>query len=203
MTSTNYDFLLKLLVIGDSGVGKSCILVRFSDNYYTESYISTIGVDFKIRTIVIDGKTIKLQIWDTAGQDRYRTITPSYYRGSNGIVMVYDVTDGITFSNIKYWVTEANKYVSDTVPRMLIGNKCDQINKRKISYEEARQFADNQDMLFFETSAKDATNVESAFTNITNRILQKISKEPVSQTRNSNTPSVTFKPSKEIFSCFC
>uniref|UniRef100_A0A3B4XGM9 RAB1A, member RAS oncogene family a n=1 Tax=Seriola lalandi dorsalis TaxID=1841481 RepID=A0A3B4XGM9_SERLL len=97
---SSFDYLFKLLLIGDSGVGKSCLLLRFADDTYTESYISTIGVDFKIRTIELDGKTIKLQIWDTAGQERFRTITSSYYRGAHGIIVVYDVTDQVSTHNL-------------------------------------------------------------------------------------------------------
>ena len=100
--------MFKLLLIGDSGVGKSCLLLRFADDTYTESYISTIGVDFKIRTIELDGKTIKLQIWDTAGQERFRTITSSYYRGAHGIIIVYDVTDRDSFDSVKYWMQEVD-----------------------------------------------------------------------------------------------
>merc|ERR1712159_656276 len=99
-----YDYLFKLLLIGDSGVGKSCLLFRFADDTYQESYISTIGVDFKIRTVELEGKTIKLQIWDTAGQERFRTITSSYYRGAHGIIVVYDVTDQESFNNVKTWL---------------------------------------------------------------------------------------------------
>merc|ERR1711981_738989 len=105
MEAREYDYLFKLLLIGDSGVGKSCLLLRFADDTYAESYISTIGVDFKIRTIQLEGKTIKLQIWDTAGQERFRTIS-SCYRGAHGIIVVYDITDGDSFANVKQWLEE-------------------------------------------------------------------------------------------------
>merc|ERR1711963_182576 len=158
-----YDYLFKLLLIGDSGVGKSCLLLRFADDTYTESYISTIGVDFKIRTIELDGKTIKLQIWDTAGQERFRTITSSYYRGAHGIIVVYDVTDQESFNNVKQWLQEIDRYARENVNKLLVGNKCDLTNKKVVDYTSAKEYADQLGIPFLETSAKNATNVEQAF----------------------------------------
>jgi len=158
-----YDYLFKLLLIGDSGVGKSCLLLRFADDTYTESYISTIGVDFKIRTIDLDGKTVKLQIWDTAGQERFRTITSSYYRGAHGIIIVYDVTDKESFNNVKHWISEIDKYAADGVNKLLVGNKCDLASKKVVAYDEAKELADSLGVRFMETSAKNAHNVEQAF----------------------------------------
>ena len=122
-----YDFLFKLLLIGDSGVGKSCLLLRFADDTYTESYISTIGVDFKIRTIELEGKTVKLQIWDTAGQERFRTITSSYYRGAQGIILVYDVANRESFDALPKWFAELETYVSSSVVKIIVGNKVDKV----------------------------------------------------------------------------
>lgn len=158
-----YDFLFKLLLIGDSGVGKSCLLLRFADDTYTESYISTIGVDFKIRTIELDGKTVKLQIWDTAGQERFRTITSSYYRGAHGIIVVYDITDLESFTNVKQWLQEIDRYASENVNKLLVGNKCDLTSKKAVDYASAKDYADQLGIPFLETSAKNATNVEQAF----------------------------------------
>jgi len=162
MAATEYDYLFKLLLIGDSGVGKSCLLLRFADHTYTDSYISTIGVDFKIRTIELDGKTIKLQIWDTAGQERFRTITSSYYRGAHGIIVVYDVTDQESFTNVKQWLNEIERYASHDVQKLLVGNKCDLTSKKAVTQETAKAFAEKVEMPFLETSAKAATNVEKA-----------------------------------------
>ncbi|CAF4798656.1 ras-related protein Rab-1A [Pieris napi] len=158
-----YDYLFKLLLIGDSGVGKSCLLLRFADDTYTESYISTIGVDFKIRTVELDGKTIKLQIWDTAGQERFRTITSSYYRGAHGIIIVYDCTDQDSFSNVKQWLEEIDRYACDNVNKLLVGNKCDLTTKKAVDYTTANQYAEQLGIPFLETSAKNSTNVEQAF----------------------------------------
>jgi len=158
-----YDYLFKLLLIGDSGVGKSCLLLRFADDTYTESYISTIGVDFKIRTIELNGKTIKLQIWDTAGQERFRTITSSYYRGAHGIIVVYDITDQVSFNNVKQWLQEIDRYACENVNKLLVGNKSDLINKRVVDLDTAKEFASGLGIPFLETSAKNSTNVEQAF----------------------------------------
>lgn len=158
-----YDYLFKLLLIGDSGVGKSCLLLRFADDTYTESYISTIGVDFKIRTIELDGKTIKLQIWDTAGQERFRTITSSYYRGAHGIIVVYDTTDQESFNNVKQWLQEIDRYACENVNKLLVGNKCDLTHKKVVDFQTAKEYADSLSIPFLETSAKNATNVEQAF----------------------------------------
>jgi len=174
MAGPEYDYLFKLLLIGDSGVGKSCLLLRFADDTYTESYISTIGVDFKIRTIDLDGKTIKLQIWDTAGQERFRTITSSYYRGAHGIIIVYDVTDLDSFQNVKQWLHEIDRYASENVNKLLVGNKADLADKRTVQESDAREFATELSIQFLETSAKEATNVENAFLTMAYEIKQRM-----------------------------
>nr|AJE25520.1 GTP binding protein [Starmerella bombicola] len=172
--NAEYDYLFKLLLIGDSGVGKSCLLLRFADNSYTDSYISTIGVDFKIRTVDIEGKTIKLQIWDTAGQERFRTITSSYYRGSHGIIVVYDVTDMDSFNNVKQWFQEIDRYATEGVTKLLVGNKSDLTAKKVVEYNTAKEFADSMGIQFIEASAKDSTNVEQAFLAMARQIKERM-----------------------------
>ena len=115
----DYYYLFKILLIGNSGVGKSSLLLRFADDTFTDNFMPTIGVDFKIRTLEVDGKTIKLQIWDTAGQERFKTITSSYYKGAHGIIVVYDITDKESFKNIDTWMNEVEKHASDNVSRIL------------------------------------------------------------------------------------
>uniref|UniRef100_A0A3Q0R5N8 small monomeric GTPase n=1 Tax=Amphilophus citrinellus TaxID=61819 RepID=A0A3Q0R5N8_AMPCI len=158
-----YDYLFKLLLIGDSGVGKTCVLFRFSEDAFNSTFISTIGIDFKIRTIELDGKKIKLQIWDTAGQERFRTITTAYYRGAMGIMLVYDITNEKSFDNIKNWIRNIEEHASADVERMVLGNKCDVNDKRQVSKERGEKLALEYGIKFMETSAKANINVENAF----------------------------------------
>jgi len=190
-----YDYLFKLLLIGDSGVGKSCLLLRFADDTYTESYISTIGVGFKIRTIELDGKTIKLQIWDTAGQERFRTITSSYYRGAHGIIIVYDVTDQESFNNVKQWLQEIDRYASESVNKLLVGNKSDLTTKKVVDYTTAKEYADQLRIPFLETSAKSATNVEQAFVTMAAEIKNKMGP---SSAASSDKPNVKINASTPV-----
>ncbi|KAG6831648.1 GTPase Ypt2 [Tricholoma furcatifolium] len=163
MPPPHYDFLIKLLLIGDSGVGKSCLLLRFCDDAWTPSFITTIGIDFKIRTIELDGKRIKLQIWDTAGQERFRTITTAYYRGAMGILLVYDVTSETSFNNIRTWHANIEQHASEGVNKILIGNKSDWTDKKVVTEEQGRELAAELDIKFMETSAKANDGVEEAF----------------------------------------
>lgn len=173
-----YDFLFKLLLIGDSGVGKSCLLLRFAEDAFTDSYLSTIGVDFKIRTIDLEGKTVKLQIWDTAGQERFRTIAAAYYRGAHGIVVVYDVTDTESFQNVRGWLQEIDRYASENVKKLLIGNKSDLVERKAVEYSAAKDFADELQIPFIETSAKTSTNVEEAFVTMSKQIKESLDAAP-------------------------
>jgi Ras-related protein Rab-35 len=171
MAAKDYDHLFKLLIIGDSGVGKSSLLVRFADNHFSGNYITTIGVDFKIRTIEINGERVKLQIWDTAGQERFRTITSTYYRGTHGVIVVYDVSSGESFANVKRWLHEIDANC-DVVNRILVGNKNDDPDRKVVLTEDARRFADQMGIQLFETSAKDNINVEEMFRSITTLVLK-------------------------------
>lgn len=200
--SPEYDYLYKLLLIGDSGVGKSCLLLRFADDTYTESYISTIGVDFKIRTIELDGKVVKLQIWDTAGQERFRTITSSYYRGAHGIIIVYDVSDLESFNNVKQWLQEIERYAVDNVNKLLVGNKCDMASKKVVSYKTGKDLADNFNMPFIETSAKNAHHVEEAFVTMAAEIKSRV-QVSMNQSRPVSTAKLNAQPIRQSTSGGC
>ena len=170
MSSRKYDHLFKLLIIGESGVGKTCLLLRFTDDSFTANHLTTIGIDFKIKIINLENKLIKLQIWDTAGQERFRTITKTYYKGAHGIILTYDVTDQNSFKNIRNWIKQIEANAQTSVKKVLVGNKCDKPD-RVVTEEEGKKLADDYNMSFFETSAKTNQNVTEVFTYLTKEIL--------------------------------
>ncbi|XP_075784896.1 LOW QUALITY PROTEIN: ras-related protein Rab-35-like, partial [Pelodiscus sinensis] len=153
------------------GVGKSSLLLRFADNTFSGSYITTIGVDFKIRTLVINGERVKLQIWDTAGQERFRTITSTYYRNTHGVIIVYDVTNPESFVNVKRWLHEIGQNC-DSVCKVLVGNKCEDSARRQVEAADARRFSEQMGVRLFETSAKENLNVEEMFNAVTAMVLR-------------------------------
>uniref|UniRef100_A0A1J3HRW1 Ras-related protein RABA1a n=2 Tax=Noccaea caerulescens TaxID=107243 RepID=A0A1J3HRW1_NOCCA len=174
-----YDYLFKLVLIGDSGVGKSNLLSRFTKNEFNLESKSTIGVEFATKTLKVQGKVVKAQIWDTAGQERYRAITSAYYRGAVGALLVYDVTRHTTFENAARWLKELRGHTDPNIVVMLIGNKCDLRHLVAVKTEDAKAFAERESLYFMETSALDATNVENAFTEVLNQIHKIVSKRSV------------------------
>ncbi|KAI3803902.1 hypothetical protein L1987_32066 [Smallanthus sonchifolius] len=175
-----YDYLFKVVLIGDSGVGKSNLLSRFTRNEFCLESKSTIGVEFATRTLQVEGRTIKAQIWDTAGQERYRAITSAYYRGALGALLVYDVTKPTTFENISRWLKELRDHADANIVIMLIGNKTDLKHLRAVAVEDAQSFAEKEGLSFIETSALEATNVEKSFQTILGEIYRIISKKSIS-----------------------
>ncbi|XP_076834258.1 ras-related protein Rab-15-like isoform X2 [Brachyhypopomus gauderio] len=167
-----YDVLFRLLLLGDSGVGKTRLLCRFTDNEFFSPHISTIGVDFKMKTLEVDGFNVRIQIWDTAGQERYQTITKQYYRRAQGIFFVYDITNALSFQHIVKWASDADEYAPHAVQRILVGNKHDQEPSRQVVTERGNKLAKSYGMEFFETSACTNYNITEAFTRLTELVLQ-------------------------------
>ncbi|KAM5306578.1 ras-related protein Rab-8A [Desmodus rotundus] len=192
-----YDYLFKLLLIGDSGVGKTCVLFRFSEDAFNSTFISTIGIDFKIRTIELDGKRIKLQIWDTAGQERFRTITTAYYRGAMGIMLVYDITNEKSFDNIRNWIRNIEEHASADVEKMILGNKCDVNEKRQVSKERGEKLALDYGIKFMETSAKANINVENAFFTLARDIKAKMDKKLEGNSPQGSNQGVKITPDQQ------
>ncbi len=183
--SRSYDMIMKLLLVGDSGVGKSCLLLRFVEDKFNPSFITTIGIDFKIRTIEVSGKRIKLQVWDTAGQERFRTITTAYYRGAMGIILVYDVTDERTFENIRTWFSTVNQHANDDAQLMLVGNKSDETDNRAITRQQGEALAKELNIPFIEASAKSNENVDEIFFQLATLIQDKVSQDQLNNEKGS------------------
>jgi len=173
----DYDYLFKVVLIGDSGVGKSNLLSRFTRNEFCLESKSTIGVEFATRSIKVDGKTIKAQIWDTAGQERYRAITSAYYRGAVGALLVYDITKQVTMENVERWLKELRDHADSNIVIMLVGNKSDLRHLRSVQTDDAQAFCEKENLSFIETSALESTNVEEAFKKILTEIYHIVSKK--------------------------
>ncbi|XP_036601058.1 ras-related protein Rab-4B isoform X1 [Trichosurus vulpecula] len=169
-----YDFLFKFLVIGSAGTGKSCLLHQFIENKFKQDSNHTIGVEFGSRVVNVGGKTVKLQIWDTAGQERFRSVTRSYYRGAAGALLVYDITSRETYNSLTNWLTDARTLASPNIVVILCGNKKDLDSEREVTFLEASRFAQENELMFLETSALTGENVEEAFLKCARTILNKI-----------------------------
>ncbi len=200
--SLDFDYLFKILIIGDSNVGKSSILLRFLEDSFIESYISTIGVDFNFKTIEHEGKIIKLQIWDTAGQERFRTITSNYYRGVHGIIIVYSVCDNESFINVKQWLYEIDKYANENVNKILVGNKCDLEYRRVISTESGKEYSEGLGIDFIETSAKDGNNINELFMKFASQIKSRV-KNKISPSPNITYPKIINSKKIDKKKCYC
>ncbi|KAH8380208.1 hypothetical protein KR009_009495 [Drosophila setifemur] len=220
-TEENFDFLFKIVLIGDCGTGKTCIVDRFKTGNYIERHGNTIGVDFSMKTIAVEGKQIKvgsiglhsfsmsklvhlleqLQIWDTAGQERFRTITQSYYRSANGVFIVYDITKRSSFANLQKWIEEVRRYTASNVLIILVGNKCDLEEEREVDFEEARQMCQYIPEILFvmETSAKENMNVEDAFRCLATELKRQHDANSVQDVQEENT--ITLGQGKPLKSC--
>ena len=188
--SDEYEFIFKVLLLGNSNVGKSSLFLRFVDDIWNDTFVPTIGVDFKIKTFDIDEKKIKMQIWDTAGQERFKNIIASYYRGAHGILLIYDVTDKDSFKNLSNWLIEIEKNASKNVLKVLIGNKTDLEDKRVITYNQGKEFADTYGLKFIETSAKKNLNVTEAFETLGRELMQASEDKKITKQRQHKKISV-------------
>lgn len=164
VSAPQYSYLFKFIIIGDEAVGKTCLLLQFTDKRYRTTHQVTVGVEFGSRTVEISGKMIKLQCWDTAGQDRFRSIVRSYYRGAAGALLVYDITRRDSFDHVSQWLKEARQNADPDLIITLVGNKCDKVGERQVSYEEGNNFAHKHGLYFLETSAVSGLMVDEAFT---------------------------------------
>ncbi|GIY10610.1 ras-related protein Rab-3 [Caerostris darwini] len=171
----NFDYMFKILIIGNSSVGKTSFLFRYAEDAFTSAFVSTVGIDFKVKTVFRQDKRVKLQIWDTAGQERYRTITTAYYRGAMGFILMYDVTNEESFNSVRDWVTQIKTYSWDNAQVVLVGNKCDMEDERVVSTERGKQLSDQLGLEFFETSAKENLNVKVVFERLVDIICDKMS----------------------------
>ena len=197
----NYDEKIKIMIIGESKIGKTSLISRYCNNEFLGgAYLSTIGIDFQIKHLILNKKNIRLQIWDTAGQERYRNIAKNYFQSSDGFVVVYDISNLESFEKLDYWIEQIKTNCQESIKMILFGNKCDIIDERKVKKEEGEEYAKNMNMKFFEVSAKEGTNVNVAFESFVREILNSFSANDISKKRSSRI-SLPIKEPKKKDSC--
>jgi len=205
--NTDFDYIHKTVILGDSGVGKTSILNRFSDGTFSENFMSTIGVDFKIKTIDILNKRVKLQIWDTAGQERFRFLTQGFYRGAQSVVLVFDVTSFSSFESLTSWLKEIERFAVPDINIVLVGNKADRDELREVTKQQAEDFCEKNQIKYLETSAKTADNIGAAFKSVASDwVLNRVAYEDEQKRKDGPVPgfkvgSKKTRSWKQFFSC--
>ncbi|XP_038148359.1 RAB3D, member RAS oncogene family, a [Cyprinodon tularosa] len=202
----NFDYMFKVLIIGNSSVGKTSFLFRYADDSFTSAFVSTVGIDFKVKTIYRNDKRVKLQIWDTAGQERYRTITTAYYRGAMGFLLMFDITSQESFCAVQDWATQIKTYSWDSAQVVLVGNKLDLEDDRQVPKEDAQRVATELGFQFFEASAKDNINVKQVFDKLVDLICEKMNESvngDASQAVNQKGDALKDKPVTSQGGCAC
>uniref|UniRef100_A0A4W6EC09 Ras-related protein Rab-3 n=2 Tax=Lates calcarifer TaxID=8187 RepID=A0A4W6EC09_LATCA len=202
----NFDYMFKLLIIGNSSVGKTSFLFRYADDSFTSAFVSTVGIDFKVKTVFRNDKRIKLQIWDTAGQERYRTITTAYYRGAMGFLLMYDITNQDSFNAVQDWATQIKTYSWDNAQVILVGNKCDLEDDRLVPTEDGQRLAEELGFQFFEASAKDNINVKQVFERLVDVICEKMNESmegDANLVSNHRNQGLKDSPSESHGGCAC
>lgn len=193
---SSVDLQIKLLMVGESAVGKTCLLRRYADDRFEQGFITTIGIDYKIKKIELQGRQVRLQMWDTAGQEKFRTITISYFRGAQGIVLVYDVTERKSFDRVIHWMEQIEENADKDVDKILVGNKCDLADERVVSTKEGQELAAQFGVPFIETSAKEGVGCTECFENIASVVFERVQKNPRIKKR-------TIDPNKDTQSAPC
>lgn len=172
-----YDFLFKVLLLGEAAVGKTCILMRYIRNEFSKEQIMTLGVDFMKKNLMIQNEKVVLQLWDTAGQDRFSAVTKQLFKGAQAVVLVYSITDQVTFDKVKYWMNQIEQQVGKSITKVLVGNKCDMEDQRKVKLDDAKKIAEENNFGFFESSAKNNINIEPIFNYLVEELYSKIKKD--------------------------
>ncbi|XP_059142897.1 ras-related protein Rab-3 isoform X2 [Physella acuta] len=202
----NFDYMFKLLIIGNSSVGKTSFLFRYADDSFTSAFVSTVGIDFKVKTVFRQDKRVKLQIWDTAGQERYRTITTAYYRGAMGFLLMYDITNEESFNAVQDWIYQIKLHTCYNIPIVLVGSKSDS-DDREVSTADAQSLASRLGLEFFETSAKENINVKAVFERLVDIICDKMSEsldaDPTMVNNTTKSTRLTENPNLNNSNCSC